>query len=336
MSYNLPAIDLTAQQKVWLKAVVETFLKGSKVPREDIRIDLRKQIASDFNPKSIDGRLLGLDAVTPTLLGIWHVDREHRLIDLADRVIKFIRDEILPAKVKSVSARQAAGRLKATERDVRLVFMLMNSIGSFWSSASGMPDDGIGYQEIQFKDDGVIETYLSYSCLEDAVSQKHQRDSLLRSQLESERADVSSILQYRNMYELSDASLQYVGRGRLEELRKAHSQNFDLTRLIRLIEELNLAYSQKCDMSVAMLVRAIVDHIPPIFGKKSFAEVANNNHWNESHKREMRRLAESLRNVADAHLHVQIRKKEVLPDQTQVDFRAPLDVLLAEIVRMLK
>jgi hypothetical protein len=47
-------------------------------------------------------------------------------------------------------------------------------------------------------------------------------------------------------------------------------------------------------------------------------------------------LDRSLRNIADAHLHVQIRTSEVLPTGPQVDFRADLDVLLSEVVRVLK
>ena len=50
----------------------------------------------------------------------------------------------------------------------------------------------------------------------------------------------------------------------------------------------------------------------------------------------MANLNSSLRNIADAHLHVQIRQSEILPTQTQVDFRADLDALLAEIVRISK
>jgi hypothetical protein len=50
----------------------------------------------------------------------------------------------------------------------------------------------------------------------------------------------------------------------------------------------------------------------------------------------MANLNNSLRNIADAHLHVQIRQSEVLPTLQQVDFKADLDALLAEIVRILK
>jgi len=84
-----------------------------------------------------------------------------------------------------------------------------------------------------------------------------------------------------------------------------------------------------------MLVRAIADHIPPIFEKSTFTEVANN-HGSKSFKESMKNLDNSSRKISDSHLHTQIRKKEVLPNSNQVDFSNDLDVLLGEIYRVLK
>lgn len=128
----------------------------------------------------------------------------------------------------------------------------------------------------------------------------------------------------------------YVDLSRLTELQTLKSDQFDLTRLIRLCEELNVAHANECVMSIAMLARAIVDHVPPIFGMQSFTQVANNYSGSKSFKSSMQRLDQSLRNVADLHLHTQIRARETLPTFTQVDFRADIDVLLSEIVRLLK
>jgi len=128
----------------------------------------------------------------------------------------------------------------------------------------------------------------------------------------------------------------YVDTSRLAELRAKASSSFDAKRLVRLAEELNIAHENDCHMAAAMLVRAIADHIPPIFGCKTFGEVANNYQGAKSFKGSMQHLDRSLRNIADAHLHVQIRSSEVLPTGPQVDFRADLDVLLSEVVRVLK
>jgi len=128
----------------------------------------------------------------------------------------------------------------------------------------------------------------------------------------------------------------YVDSGRLAELKSLTPSKFDLSRLVRLCEELNMAHSAICLMSIAMLVRAIVDHIPPILGQQSFAAVASNYSGTKSFKGSMQRLDTSLRSVADAHLHTQARSREILPTFNQVDFRADLDVLLGEAIWILK
>ena len=68
----------------------------------------------------------------------------------------------------------------------------------------------------------------------------------------------------------------YIDSSRLAELRAVTGRAWDVRRLIRLLEELNTAHANDCHMSVAMLVRTIVNHVPPIFHFKAFNEVANN------------------------------------------------------------
>ncbi len=127
----------------------------------------------------------------------------------------------------------------------------------------------------------------------------------------------------------------YVDPNRIAELKALTSVQFDLIKLIRLCEELNSSYNNNNYLSVIMLVRTILDHIPPLFGFKTFVEVANN-YGGKSMKKSLQNLQNSSRNIADAHLHETIRSKETLPHKTQVDFRNDLDVLLSEIVRLLK
>lgn len=131
------------------------------------------------------------------------------------------------------------------------------------------------------------------------------------------------------------AKAQFVNASRIAALRSVKSQ-WDLTRLVRLCEELNLAYQNDCFMSVAMLGRAIMDHVPPIFGHRTFADVANQYSGESSLRKSLQSLQLSLRNIADAHLHIPIRQKEVLPTAQQVDFHKDLDVLLGEVIRVLK
>lgn len=127
----------------------------------------------------------------------------------------------------------------------------------------------------------------------------------------------------------------YVSESRIVQIASLNSADFDFTRLVNILHELNVAARSNSYLSVAFLVRAIIDHIPPIFGFRTFVEVVNNYKATISLKRHMDHLQKSLRNVADAYLHETIRPKEELPHFSQVDFRAALDHLLAEVVRVL-
>lgn len=127
----------------------------------------------------------------------------------------------------------------------------------------------------------------------------------------------------------------FVDPERLRQLKSIKNSHYDFSRLIRLCEELDIAYTQECYHAVAMLTRSILDHIPPIFNAKSFAEVANNYSGGRSFKEIAQHLEKSSRKVANAHLHTQIRECESLPTRTQVDVRQPIDFVLAEVVRVL-
>jgi hypothetical protein len=127
----------------------------------------------------------------------------------------------------------------------------------------------------------------------------------------------------------------YVSEVRLAALRAIKSDAFDLSKLIRLCEELNSNYARRNYYSVAMLLRSILDHVPPIFGARDFASVIAQ-HGGKSIKDQMRKLDDFLRSIADQFLHQQIRRRETPPTDTQVHFAQPLDTLLGEVAAKLQ
>ncbi len=129
---------------------------------------------------------------------------------------------------------------------------------------------------------------------------------------------------------------KYVDPTRILELKAIGKAKFDLLKLIQFCEELNHSLDSKSYLSMIMLTRAIIDHVPPIFGGSSFPQVANNYNGGQSFRASMQHLENSSRKIADQHLHSQVRTSETIPNLTQVNFANDLDVLLAEIVRVLK
>lgn len=126
----------------------------------------------------------------------------------------------------------------------------------------------------------------------------------------------------------------YVDESRIADLRRLELSTFDLAKLIALCEELNICYRSQCYHAVAALTRALIDHVPPIFGSTSFGAVAAKG--SRSFREAMTALDSMARKIADQHLHGQIRRTESLPTRTQVDYSQVVDVLLAEIVRTLR
>lgn len=127
----------------------------------------------------------------------------------------------------------------------------------------------------------------------------------------------------------------YVDKNTLLRLNKIESDNFDLSRLIALCNELDDNYSLENYHSCAMLLRAILDHIPPIFDKKDFKDVCAQ-YGGGSFKDIMRPLNETAKKIGDDYLHTQISKKVLAVTKTQVSFEANLDRLLNEVAAILE
>lgn len=128
---------------------------------------------------------------------------------------------------------------------------------------------------------------------------------------------------------------EFINSSRLGELRLIGPSTFDLKRLVRLAEEIDSSFNSGSYYAVAALTRALLDHVPPIFGVTNFAQVASNYPGAKSFRDSMKHLENSARAIGDANLHTQVRTREVLPTSTQVNFSNDLDVLFAEIVRLL-
>lgn len=148
---------------------------------------------------------------------------------------------------------------------------------------------------------------------------------------------------HKNPYLIEDKekfrnqNVYFINLERIRELKAIKSKKFDLIKVVCICEELNKASSVKNSISASLLVRALIDHIPPIFNCNNFSEVANNySGGTKSFKKSMMNLDNSLRNIADNNIHSQVRVKEVLPNLTQIDFTPELDLLLSEIVRTLQ
>lgn len=129
--------------------------------------------------------------------------------------------------------------------------------------------------------------------------------------------------------------VDYFSPEKIQELKSIKSKEFDLSKLIKILEEINICYNNACYLSVSSLLRMLIDHIPPIFWLNSFQEIVNNYRFSKSDKKNMEHLFWAMKNISDWNLHSHISKKEILPKKQTIEFRADFDVLLKNIILLL-
>lgn len=96
-----------------------------------------------------------------------------------------------------------------------------------------------------------------------------------------------------------DRNETYIATERIDQLQNIKNPNYDFSRLVKLCEEINDNYQRNNLLSVAMLGRSILNHVPPLFGFDTFSQVANN-YGNISFKTSMNHLNNTMRNIANS------------------------------------
>lgn len=126
----------------------------------------------------------------------------------------------------------------------------------------------------------------------------------------------------------------YVDASTIATLSAHKHPDFDFSRLVQMCRELNEANEHEALITVVILVRAIIDHVPPIFGETTFGAVANK--MPKSIKASLLHLENSSRNIADSRLHQHIRRRETIPAPSEANFSQDLSVLLSEVISRAK
>jgi hypothetical protein len=110
---------------------------------------------------------------------------------------------------------------------------------------------------------------------------------------------------------------------------KVEVSQLDCTKLLQLIDELNDNYARENAYAAHALLRAILDHIPPILGCASITEVANNYQWSRTDRGYVKRLLD-FKPQGDDVLHRQISGKADLLGMDDLPPRVWLNRLLQE------
>ncbi|NHO85142.1 hypothetical protein [Micromonospora sp. CMU55-4] len=120
----------------------------------------------------------------------------------------------------------------------------------------------------------------------------------------------------------------YIDERIFDLVKQAQGTRWDTTKLLELLRELNDNYRAGNAYAAHALLRALLDHVPPLFGQASFAQVANNHQWGRTDSRYVRRLV-AFRDQADDAMHRQISKLPCLLSMEDMPARAAVNRLLA-------
>ena len=121
----------------------------------------------------------------------------------------------------------------------------------------------------------------------------------------------------------------------IEELKRAPRNVFDLTKLLGYCGEINSSFETENVVACRLLMRTVLNHVPPIFGHATFAQVTAN--AGRSLKENLEFLDSGLRKLADLYAHQPIRNRERYPTRNQVEpFKPHFELLLHEVSNHLK
>ena len=129
--------------------------------------------------------------------------------------------------------------------------------------------------------------------------------------------------------QISGKNRLYIEIKNIELLRHA-SGKYDIGRVIRYCEEINSSYSHKNFMSVILLIRSLLNHIPPLFGFNNFESFVSNSE--KSVKQVLSPLQDEVRKIADYYTHSMITASTPLPTIAVLEpYRSSLEFLLHRI-----
>lgn len=334
---SIPTINLSTEQKIWLNEAWKILKdSGRKVSYQKIRANTIDRTGKAFNPNNIDGRLATNNSTNITLLGLLSINPEEEIFNFFDIVLLHIKEYLIEnPRDFEFKILDFAQKLDLEEKTVGLIFYLLQFCGSFYDGGGSSGEHNyIWLERYEIKSGYSFDTYMRFENFSDYLSffylgiSTNNKANAIRNYNKA-----PSRFYHDNSRDLTHVD-SFVDNDRIKEIRELDSDKFDLTKLINLCQEINVSYTSNCFFSTGILTRVIIDHIPPIFGKATFLEVTNV-YGTRSFRDSMINLNKSSRKIADAFLHTKVRKKESLPNSTQIDFRSDLDVLLMEIVRIL-
>jgi len=157
-----------------------------------------------------------------------------------------------------------------------------------------------------------------------------------RAEIDALLPDIEEALQRSNDTVLAlGANKWIVDPQRINKLSQISSTDVDFEFLSRLCREINSCFAQGHVLATLLLMRTILNYVPPVFGHDTFAQVVAQS--GRSLKQSFDHLENGLRKIADFQTHRQLRNSDLYPTMAQVEpYKPQFELLIDEVMERVK
>lgn len=144
--------------------------------------------------------------------------------------------------------------------------------------------------------------------------------------------DIEAALEHSNEAGLAiGTSAWIVDSSLIDRLAQTSSTAVDIDSLVRLCKEINSSFAHGNIVATALVMRAVLNYVPPAFGQGTFEQVVA--HIGRSLKDSFGHLENGLRKIADFHTHRRIGGGDFYPSVAQVEpYKPQFELLLQQVV----
>lgn len=130
-----------------------------------------------------------------------------------------------------------------------------------------------------------------------------------------------------------DSSATYISKEIITLVEKLKEHGFDTKKLLSLIEELNFNYASQNPYATLSLIRAIIDHIPPLLGFSNYKESAKNYKWPSRSDKNYALNLVNDKHISHDSLHRQITNERDLITMDVIPNAIYLNTVLRECTK---
>jgi hypothetical protein len=155
----------------------------------------------------------------------------------------------------------------------------------------------------------------------------------VHAEVEALLPDVEAALEGRSedWPALGEQPVWIIESGLIERLARLRSPEFSPSLLVTMCNEINSSFRNGNLVATILLMRAVLNYVPPVFGRDTFSQVVANS--GRSLRDSFDHLENGLRKIADFHTHRLLDSADLSPTRAQVEpFKPQFELLLQQAV----